>query len=234
MIVAGHQPNFLPWLGFFDKMAQADVFVIEDTVQFVRREFQNRNQIKTPLGVMWLTVPVEHNGRRQSIGETKIAERNGCLWLRRHFETLQACYARAPFWTDYSGFFEQTCQHKWRMLLDLNLFLIENLRRFLGVGTRLVKASSLEAAGKNTELIVAQCKELGADVYLSGDGARGYLDVEQFREEGIELRFQDFRHPVYRQVHGGFVPNLSVVDYLFCAGGKMWETCDLPKVAVRS
>jgi len=225
MIAAGHQPNFLPWLGFFDKMQKADVFVIEDIVQFERSEFQNRNRIKTQTGPIWLTVPVEHQGKRQRIDNVKIAERNRCYLLKELWETLKANYANAPFWRNYSGFFEQAFQQHWTSLSDLNLHLIEGLRTFLGVYTPLVKASKLGAFGKSSEMIIAQCKELGADVYLSGVGAKNYLNVTRFRQEGLEVRFQDFQHPIYPQLYGEFIPNLSAVDYLFCVGEKLSSSC---------
>ena len=226
MILGAHQPNYLPWLGFFDKMLQSDVFVISDNLQFERHDFQNRNRIKTPQGSRWLTVPVKHdgNGNLIPINKIRIANHNNLPGLKRHWETLRASYARAPYWKEYEDFFESTYQEEWTMLVDLNMHLIEGLRKFLSIDTPLAKSSSLQATGQNSELIIAQCKELGADQYLSGVGAKSYLNVERFMEEGIEVRFQDFQHPVYSQLHGDFVPNLSVVDYLFCTGGKTWKT----------
>ena len=226
MILGAHQPNYLPWLGFFDKMLQSDVFVISDNLQFERHDFQNRNQIKTPQGTKWLTVSVKHdgNGNLMPINEIKIANHNNLPGLKRHWETLKANYVRAPYWKEYKDFFESAYQQEWTMQVDLNMHLIEGLRKFLNINTPLIKSSSLSATGQNSELIIAQCKELGADMYLSGVGAKSYLNFERFREEGIEVRFQDFQHPVYNQLHGEFVPNLSAVDYLLCTGGKMWRT----------
>ncbi len=234
MIMGAHQPNYLPWLGFFDKMLQCDVFVISDSLQFERHDFQNRNRIKTPHGVRWLTVPVKHdgNGNLMPINEIEIANHHNLPGLKRHWETLRASYARSPYWKEHKDFFESTYQKEWTKLVDLNMHLIEGLRKFLGIDTPLVKASSLRATGQKNELIIAQCKELGADVYLSGLGAKSYLDVARFREEGIEVRFQDFQYPVYRQPHGEFVPNLSVVDYLFCTGGKRWRNLDSQETKV--
>ena len=112
------------------------------------------------------------------------------------------------------------------MLIDLNVHLIRGLMGFLGLGKRLVTASSLGVSGKGSELVLAQCKALGASVHLSGVGGRGYLDLGRFEEEGVKVVFQDFQYPVYRQLHGGFVPDLSVVDYLFCVGAKPWRNAD--------
>jgi len=219
MIVAGHQPNYLPWLGFFDKMRQCDVFIIEDIVQFEYQEFQNRNRIKTPNGVKWLTVPVKKGRRYPQISEVEISSDND--WAKQHWLTLKSSYARAPNWEKFCGFFEQTYSKEWNRLIDLNLYLIHGVMGFLGIDKELVMASSLGAPGNKNDLIIAQLKALGADTLLSGIGGRGYLDLERFEREGIKVVFQDFKHPVYQQLWGDFVPNLSVVDYLFCCGKKL-------------
>ena len=226
MIASGHQPNYLPWLGFFDKMAQCDVFVVEDNVQFERQGFQNRNRIKTVNGPAWLTVPVEHVGESLSIDQVKIADGAESRWAERHWLSLKHNYCKAPFWEKYCGFFEETYGREWSMLIDLNVHLIRGLMGFLGLEKRLVTASSLGVSGKGSELVLAQCKALGASVHLSGVGGRGYLDLGRFEEEGVKVVFQDFQYPVYHQLHGGFVPDLSVVDYLFCVGAKPWRKAD--------
>ena len=226
MIESGHQPNYLPWLGFFDKMLRCDVFIIADNVQFERQGFQNRNRIKTSHGVKWLTVPIKHVGRNQLISEVEIANQAEPKWAERHWLTLKYNYSQAPYWKEFSGFFEETYSKKWNMLIDLNMHLIKGLMDFFKIKKPLVMASSLGVSGKGGEQIIAQCKKLGADTHLSGAGGRNYLNLKRFEEEGIKVVFQDFRHPVYQQLHGEFVPNLSAVDYLFCAGSTIWKsTC---------
>lgn len=223
MIAAGHQPNYLPWLGFFDKMAQCDVFIIEDNVQFERQGYQNRSRIKTVKGPMWLTVPVEHVGKSLPIDQIKIANHAEPNWAERQWLTLKHNYRSAPFWGRYGGFFEQTYTRKWSKLIDLNMHLIRGLMQFLEIEKPMVYASSLGISGKGSDLVLAQCKALGADVQLSGVGGRAYLNLQKFEEEGIKVLFQDFHYPVYPQLHGAFVPNLSAVDYLFCIGKGMWK-----------
>jgi hypothetical protein len=222
MIVSGHQPNYLPWLGFFDKMRQSDVFIVEDNVQIERQGFTNRNKIMTVEGVRWLSVPIEHANKPLLINEVKIANESEPNWRKRHWLTLKHNYCKAPFWSQYSPFFEQTYQKEWTNLMELNLHLIREIMGFLNIDKPLILGSSLGAEGKKTELIIAQCKKLGAEVQLSGNGCRDYIDGERFSEEGIKLVFQEFKHPTYIQTREGFVPNLSVVDYLFCTGGKPW------------
>ena len=223
MIASGHQPNYLPWLGFFDKMLQCDVFLIADNVQFSVKDFQNRNKVKTFNGARWLTVPVEHVGKPLPINEVRIANYAG-NWARKHWVTLKCNYSGAPFWEKYSDFFEQTYSQEWTMLIDFNMHIIRGLMRFLKIEKPLVMASSLSVSGKGSELALAQDKAMGANVHLSGIGGRNYLNLKRFEEEGIKVVFQDFQYPVYPQLHGEFVPNLSVVDYLFCTGGKIWRT----------
>jgi hypothetical protein len=222
MIVAGHQPNYLPWLGFFDKICQADVFIIEDNVQIEHQGFTNRNRIMTLDGVRWLTVPIEHANKPLLINEVKIANDSEPGWKKRHWLTLKHNYCKTPFWNQYSGFFEETYQNDWTSLMELNLHLIRGIMGFLKIEKPMVLSSSLGVMGKKTELIIAQCKKLGAGIQLSGNGCRDYIDGERFNQEGIKLMFQEFNHPKYIQIREGFVSNLSVVDYLFCTGGKPW------------
>jgi len=216
--VSGHQPNYLPWLGFFDKMLHCDVFIIEDNVQFEEQGFQNRTRIKTASGVRWLTVPIKHVGKSLPIDEMMIANGAEPDWAKSHWLALKFNYCNAPYWDKYSGFFEQTYSQRWIRLIDLNMHLIKGLMEFLNIKKPLVMASSLDVSGQKNELVLAQCKALGATTLLSGIGARDYLNVKRFEEEGIKVVFQNFQHHAYPQRFGEFVPNLSVVDYLFCTG----------------
>ena len=222
MIVAGHQPNHLPWLGFFDKMRRSDVFIIEDNVQFERQGFTNRNRLMTSNGVKWLSVPVEHVNQPLLVNEIKVANKAEPDWKQRHWLTLKHNYCKAPYWSEFSDFFEKTYESEWSLLIDLNMHLIKGLMGFLGIDTPLVLSSSLGASGKKTELIIAQCKKVGADIQLAGNGCKDYIDNKRFEQEGINLVFQEFSHPKYAQTRPGFVSSLSVVDYLFCTGGKSW------------
>jgi hypothetical protein len=222
MITSGHQPNYLPYLGYFDKMAQCDVFVIQDIVQYERHDFQNRNQIKTAKGATWFTVPVEHVGETLPFKEIKIAKRLESEWGLHHWRILKTNYEHAPFWKQYRDFFEEAYNKKWEYLIDLNLYLIKGIMNFLRIKTSLVMASTLDVSGKSSNMILAQCKAVGADIYLSGIGGRVYLDMQLFEKAGVKVIFQDFHYPIYKQMHGPFVTNLSVVDYLFCNGGDDW------------
>ncbi len=223
LIVSGHQPNYLPWLGFFDKMRNSDVFIIEDDIQFERQGFTNRNKVKTVDGVRWLTVPIRHAKAPLKISQVEIANDGEPSWASRHWLTLKHSYCKAPFWRDYSGFFEEAYAQKWSKLIDLNMHLIRGIMDFLDIQTQLVLGSSLGVSGRKSELIIAQCKAVGADMQLAGTGGKGYIDTKRFEEEGISLCFQNFQQPYYPQLHGEFAYNLSVVDYLFCSGVNEWR-----------
>jgi hypothetical protein len=219
MIVSGHQPNYLPWLGFFDKMNNADLFIIENMVQFENRGYTNRNLIKQQMESKWLTVPVEDGDKRKPINEIKISIKGESDWARRHWLSIKYHYFNAPFWYKYHDFFEDAYSRHWEYLIDINLHFINGIRNFLGIKTPMIFASSIKAAGHKSGLVLAQCKAVGADIFFAGTGSQSYLNMAEFEREGVKIVFQDFKHPVYQQVHGEFIPNLSVIDYLFCCGG---------------
>jgi hypothetical protein len=222
MIEAGHQPDYIPWLGFFDKIKNCDVFIIEDNIQFERQGFRNRNRIKTSDGVKWLTVPIKHVGNNVPINEVQInnyAERD---WAERHWLTIKHNYSRSPYWDKYSTLIEEVYCQRWDLLIDFNMHFIKLIMGLLDIKKPLVYASNLESSGKKCELLISQCKALGADTHLSGSGGLDYIDKGRFEQEGIKLIFQDFKYPVYDQLYGEYEPNLSVIDYLLCTGGAPW------------
>ena len=223
MIVSGHQPNYLPWLGFFDKIRGSDIFIIEDNIQFEKQGFTNRNKIKTCDGVRWLSVPIKHVNRPLLINEVEISNEGEPNWALRHWLTLKHSYCKAPFWSDYCDFFKDAYEREWSMLIDLNMHLIRGITSFLKISTPIVLGSSLGVTGKKSELILAQCKAVGGNVQLAGIGGREYINTKRFEEEGIKVIFQNFQHPYYPQLHGKFACNLSVVDYLFCSGANEWQ-----------
>jgi len=227
MIVSVHQPQYLPWLGYFDKIKKSDCFVILDTVQYKHREFQNRNKIRTKDGWMWLTVPVVTKGlRRQAITEVRID--NSDDWQKGHRRSLQSCYGAAPFFDEYAQFLEDVYgARRWETLAAFNLAVIRLLLAELGIGTPLCLESALGTTETATKRIIQICGKLGADTYLSGAGGREYLDEKLFAAQGIRLVYQGFSHPVYQQCfmkqEADFIPQLSVIDLIFNHGRKARE-----------
>ena len=218
MKVAIHQPQYLPWLGYFDKMDQADCFVLLDQVQFKKNEWQNRNRIKTADGWQWLTVPV-HHCFPQRISE--VAVNNAVPWPRKHLRALTLNYASAPAFEAHRAFLEEVYGHEWKRLAELTRETLRYLVDALGIRTRLLSASSLDLpeGESSTARLVSICRALGADTYLSGIGGRDYLELDRFAEAGIAVAFQAFECAPYPQRFGPFEPNLSIVDLLFNCGG---------------
>ena len=145
MIVVIHQPDYLPWLGFFDRLDKSDLFVILDDVQFIKRGYHNRNRIKTPKGWQWLTVPVVNEFPLPKLNRTRID--NNSNWRKQHWTALRLNYGRSPFFNKYADFFEETYERNWGMLSELNIYLIRNLMDMLGLNTPVIKSSSLNVAG---------------------------------------------------------------------------------------
>jgi len=216
MIVAIHQPQYLPWLGYFDKMIRADAFCYLDNVQYKKNEWQNRNRVKTSRGWQWLTVPVEYRFP-QKINEVRI--NNRVNWRKKHLKSLRMNYGKSPFFREYIGFFEDAYGRDWKYLSELNVHVAEGLRRMLGIFMeRTVLASRLKLSEDPTDRLIDICKILGGDTYLSGKDGSRYMDMNRFLERGISVVFQDFSHPEYPQRYGRFQPRLSAVDLLFNCG----------------
>jgi hypothetical protein len=229
VFVAGHQPHYLPWIGYFSKILQADRFCLVDSIQFEKKWFQSRNKIRTPSGEIWLSVPVVTSGRfDQNISDVEIDEK--LPWRRKHWKSILLGYQKAPHFRRYADFFEDVYAREWKMLVDLNEHVIRGVLGFLGIEKDLVRSSTFKPVGSKTDLLIDICRKTGADGYLSGTGgAHQYVDEGKFAQAGLLHRFQTFRHPVHPQIHGGeFVPRLAVLDLLFNCGP---ESGDIVRLA---
>jgi hypothetical protein len=220
-IVAIHQPNFFPWLGYFDKIARADVFCLLDDVQFPKKggTWMNRVQLAVQGRPAWATVPVDrsHSGVR-SIRETRIEV--GGAWQRRLMTTIRTNYARAAAFDECLPLIEHLIDQAGENLAEFNLRTIRALCEALGLDTsRLVCSSSLATTGRATDRLIEITRQCGGDVYMCGGGADGYQDETKFAAAGVDLKFQSFEHPTYPQAGGtAFVPGLSIIDALLCCG----------------
>lgn len=212
LIVSIHQPAYLPWLGYFDRIAASDVFVFLDTVQFEKNSYTNRNRIKTATGPMWLTVPVLTKGHLdKSIADIKIDASKG--WDRKHLRAVEQNYRNARRYRECFPRFEALYGDHNDGLADL---CYEHLRFWLAefrIRTRVVRASELSPPGTKSDLVVAICKMLGATGYLSGPLGRDYLDESAFQVAAIKVGYHEFSHPTYSQLYGPFAPAMAVVDY---------------------
>lgn len=222
MIVAIHQPESFPWLGFFYKMYLADIFVLLDTVQFEKNNVQNRNKILKNGKADWLTVPIVHDLLETPIQKIQIEWDNPIL--RKHLTTLIHTYGGHPFFNDLFPEIKKIYDKKPKLLSDFNIALIMLMRDKLGIKNKILRASELSLSGKavgGTEVCLEISKLLGADIFLSGMGAKTYLKEEMYKKEGISIQFLDFKHPTYFQKNTQeFIPYLSVIDLYFNHGPK--------------
>ncbi|OAI38763.1 hypothetical protein AYO39_00870, partial [Actinobacteria bacterium SCGC AG-212-D09] len=222
MILTAHQPVYLPWLGLFHKISLADKFVSFDRVQYLPKDWNNRNRIKTRNGPMWLTVPVFTRGHRlKNIDEIEIDNRSP--WRRKHWLTLEHSYGKAPYFADYSYFFRDVYNREWTYLADLNDEMLRWFLAVLGIDVEFARASDEDFEGAKSALVLDMCRKLGADRYVFGALGRDYADVASFTRAGVEVVFQDYQHPTYPQMYGAFEPYLSIVDLLFNCGAESLE-----------
>ncbi len=216
MIASIHQPQYLPWLGYFSKIDRSDTFIFLDNVQFKKNEWQNRNRVRTAEGWQWITVPVLHKFL-QKISEVEI--NNTVQWGKKHLNALITNYSKTPFFKEYIGFFEQTYAQDWKYLVDINIHIIQNLVKLMGISDKeLILASKFESREGPTERLVDLCRQVEGDIYLSGKDGAKYMDLDIFEKEGIKIIFQDYKHPQYPQLFGSFEPYMSILDLLFNCG----------------
>lgn len=212
MIVTIHQPDFMPWLGFFDRWRISDLFIVLDDVQFLRRGWHHRDKIKTTTGPSWLTVPVQQKGRYgEPICEVLL---DGNTWKRKHLSAIRAAYGRAPHFAAIFPKLESIYSTPHERLMDLNMDLLRLFATLLGIRTPVVLASANCVQHRGTARLVELCLLHGATTYLTGTGSRAYLEESQFADHNVHVAWQQFEHPVYPQLHGGFVPRLSALDWL--------------------
>ena len=215
------QPMYLPWMGYFGLMDLADVFVFYDDVQFVERSWQRRNRIKMPNGDwIWLSVPIVKKFG-QKINEVRI--NNETDWSEKHWKSIKHAYNKAPYFKEYESLFRDLYAMSWEYLVDLNICLIKEISKLLKINIKFVLSSELNVSGKKTERLINVLTKLGADEYISGPAAKEYIQPIEFKKSGIRLYWFEFNHPVYPQLHGDFIPYLSVIDLLFNTGPEAME-----------
>lgn len=215
MRIAIHQPQFLPWLGYLDKIDRADLFVILDTVQFKKNEWQNRNRIRTAQGWQWVTVPVLHRFG-QKLNEVLINQ--GEDWRGKHQRAIDIHYGQAAHYERFRTGLALLYGQSWEQLSSVNLAILHWLLEAFGIKTPVKLASAMSLRDEPTDRLIDICRTVGATQYLAGAGARDYMDIPRFEASGIALEIQDFRHPVYAQCYEPFVPGMAAIDLLFTCG----------------
>lgn len=216
--VAIMQPTYLPWIGYFGLMKSVDLFIFLDSVQFTRRSWQQRNQIKTANGPIWLTVPVLSKGKRdQLITDVEIDRSRD--FPQSHQRALELNYKKSPHFDTYAPQLLSLIGANNRNLTDLTISTIAWLASTLGITTPIRRSSEFEVAGTKAELLASLCDQVGATEYISPPGSKDYLDEsDAFTRRGLPLRYFNFTNPEYPQQFGDFLPYMSVVDLLFNCG----------------
>lgn len=217
MIVSIHQPNFIPWVGYFSKINQSNIFVILDNVQFEKNGFTNRNKIKNSQNTIWLTIPVNlSNYLSTKIKDIRIANiRN---WKEKNLSTVKMNYAKAPFFNEIFELYENILNKDFQYLIDLNVELILTIINYLNIEINVKYASNISNNLNSTELLLDICKKSNATEYLIGAGGNKYMDKSIFEINNIKLSQYNLKGFKYPQLWGDFVPNLSILDLLFNCG----------------
>lgn len=210
------QPGYVPWLGFFDQMIKSDIFVLYDNVQYDKHGWRNRNKIKTYDGVRWLTVPVLTKGKFDSlIKDVRIADHS---WIKKHIRCIEQNYSKAQYFSEFSTQIFDILSKKYVYLLDLTFNIILLLKKVLKIQTEIILSSDIRSSGNKSVKVFEITKELGGTILLEGAKGKHFLDISIFKEGGIDVEFHEYDHPIYPQLHGEFVPYMSIIDLIFNCG----------------
>jgi hypothetical protein len=212
------QSNYIPWKGYFDALALCDSWVVFDEMQYTRRDWRNRNKVKTSQGPKWLTIPVEVKGKYyQKINETKVADSK---WSQSHWGLIKQSYAKAPFFSAISEWLEPLYrQCKLTYLTEINLYFIKAINSYLNIDIELHHSKDFTLTDHKTQRLIDICKEIGATDYYTGSAAKNYMEEELFRKENIKLHYLDYSgYREYPQLYEPFTHEVSILDLLFMAG----------------
>ncbi|MCL1936761.1 MAG: WbqC family protein [Defluviitaleaceae bacterium] len=220
MILSGHQISYIPWLPYFDKIIKSDVFVIDDTSQFEKGGYSNRNLIKTSQGKEYLTVPINYtNYKEQKLNQIKIAKDEN--WRRKHYRMIQCAYGKSPYFHKYNSKLQTFYSYDTENLSDFCRKFLEFILIEINIGTKIVYSSELKGlVGKKSDFVLSLCRSLNATIYYSGKQGINYLDIEKFKYYGIEVIFQDYKFKTYSKKFGKFESGLSIIDLMMNHGEK--------------
>jgi hypothetical protein len=212
MILSAHQPAYLPWLGYFDKIIKSDIFIFLDSVQFEKNSFTNRNKIKTPQGAIWLTIPVKTKGHLNiTLSDIEIDNRSN--WRNNHLKAIYLNYKKSPRFSACYPKLEDLYQNEYQFLSELCWAHLVFWLKEIDINMKIIRSSQLPVHSKKSDLILDLCKYFGAGHYISGILGESYLQEKDFQNAGISIEYQHYEHPRYHQLWGEFIPNLSIMDF---------------------
>ena len=215
-VIVIHQPDFMPYLGFFHRLLHSDVLIVLDHVQLIKDGWQHRDKIKGPNGEYWLTVPINRKIQKPAINEAQIDYSHN--WGKKHLKTITQFYKNSPFFDVIFPEITKIYNRNYSLLLDLNIAFLRFFCEFFSLQVIIIHSSTLPLKTKRSQLLCDIAKVVGGTHYLSGMGAKDYFDISPFRHANIEVIWQNFKHPVYPQLHGDFIPYLSCLDFAMNCG----------------
>ena len=216
------QSNYIPWKGYFDLINMVDEFILYDDMQYTKNDWRNRNKIKTPQGIQWLTIPVRQESLDQKIKDTKISDKK---WNIKHWRTISQNYSKAKYFKDYKDIFEElylTCDEEY--LSEINYKFITTINEILGIKTKLRWSSEFELVDGQTEKLLGICKDCNADIYLSGPAAKDYFNEDLAKQENIKVEWMDYSgYKEYEQLNPPFEHGVTILDLIFNKGDRAKE-----------
>jgi len=210
-----HQPDFMPYLGFFHRLLHADLYIVLDDVQFLRRGWHHRDKIKTPHGDKWFTLGLQKSPQNEKINNIMLNHED---WKQEHLNLFIQNYKKAPYYAEIFPYIELLYSNKFDKMIDFNMISITMLMKLFNISIEMEYSSKYNLQTKANELLSDLLQKVEATNYLSGIGAKDYFDSKPFNDANIEVIWQDFKHPIYPQLHGEFIPYLSSIDLLFNCG----------------
>lgn len=211
------QPNYIPWKGYFDLINRADIFVFYDDVKYTKRDWRNRNKIKTQHGVKWITIPVINKGKFDQLIKDVIMDENSG-WREKHWDQLRHNYAKTKYYQMYCDKIKKMYDNKISNLCDFNIAFTLLISEILGIKTKCIRSSDLNTNGSQSEKLIQICKKLEITHYLSGPSAADYIDDNKFKREKIEVTYHEYLYTTYHQLYGDFEHNVTILDLIFNCG----------------
>lgn len=221
-ILTSHQPVYLPWCGLIHKIAVSDAYVVFDTVQYLKEDWNSRNKIKTSKGPLWLTVPVYTYGKIDiKLQDLQIDNKRN--WKKKHLRSIEYNYSKTLYYDKYISFFRELYSMDWVYLAELNDYILRFILKDLNIHVDILYGHDLDLTGKKSDLVLDMCKKVKPDIFLFGALGKNYANADSFHNEGIAIDFQSYNHPVYPQKYGPFEPYMTVFDLMFNCGEKSYE-----------